>query len=107
MMEIQWKAKTENVGHLTRQRKNSKLVSPELRHDFLNGGIGCHTLAVAQPDPSNKTDYDVWIRFSSSHVFSINVETLLQLSHPLEKNSNECLTRDGLQNDLSADQKLG
>jgi hypothetical protein len=31
----------------------------------------------------------------------------LQSFHPLEKKLNECLTRDGRQNHLSADEKLG
>jgi hypothetical protein len=48
----------------------------------------CPNLGAAQPDPSNKKDYDVFIRFSSSYKLSIHVNTSLQLFRPLEKNLN-------------------
>jgi hypothetical protein len=45
--------------------------------------IGWPTLGIAQPNPSNRIDYDVLIRFSSSYVLSIHVNTSLQSLRPL------------------------
>jgi hypothetical protein len=47
--------------------------------------IGCPTLDVGEPGPSNRFDYDVLIKFSSSYKFAIHVNTSLQSFHPLEK----------------------
>jgi hypothetical protein len=69
--------------------------------------IACPTLGVADPDPPNKIEYDVWIKFSSDSVLSSNADTSLQLFHSLKTNSNDCLARNDSQNDLNADQKLG
>jgi hypothetical protein len=61
----------------------------KIRH-FLDScdAIGCPPLAAAQPDPSNRIDYDGLIRFSSSSILSIHVNTLLQSPRPLEKTLN-------------------
>jgi hypothetical protein len=65
----------------------------------------CLTLDVAQPGSLNRIDYKVFIKFSSSYKLSIHINTSLQPFHPLEKSLKECLTRDGPQNELNADQK--
>jgi hypothetical protein len=79
------------------------------RNDIFSFGAyqGCPTRGVAQPDPSNRIDYEVLIRFSSSYKLPIRVNTSLQSFYPFEKNLNSCLTLDGRQNDLNADQKIG
>jgi hypothetical protein len=61
---------------------------PDLIGRCLFRCIGCPALHIAQFDPSNRIDYDVLIRFSSSYMLSIHVNTSLQLFHPLEKNLN-------------------
>jgi hypothetical protein len=68
--------------------------------------LECRALGVAQPNPLNRIDYDVLIKFNSSDRLAIHVNISLQSFHPLEKNLNSCLTRDGPENDLNADQKL-
>jgi hypothetical protein len=45
-------------------------------------------MGVEEPDPSNRIDYDVLIRFSAFYIPSIHVNTSLQSFHPLEKNLN-------------------
>jgi hypothetical protein len=49
--------------------------------------LGCPSLGVAQPNPSNRIDHDVLIRLGLSYKFSVHINTLLQLFHPLENAS--------------------
>jgi hypothetical protein len=51
------------------------------------GYMGCPSLGVAQPDPSNRIDYDVLRKLSSSDKLAIHINPLLRTFHPLEKNS--------------------
>jgi hypothetical protein len=49
---------------------------------------GYPTLGGLHPDPSNKSNCNILIRFNSSYVLNINIDILLQSFHPLEKSSN-------------------